>query len=318
MKKANKRKVDLVVISDIHLGTYGCKAKELLKYLKSIKPATLVLNGDIIDIWQFSKRYFPNSHLKIIKYISTLLTKGTRVYYITGNHDELFRKFVGFELGELRIVNKLLLNLDGQKTWFFHGDVFDVTMEHSKWLARLGGRGYDFLIIINLLVNKISKLLGYGRISLSKKIKNSVKGAVKFVNNYEKTAVEIAMRNKYDFVVCGHIHQPKIETFKNKEGRQVTYLNSGDWVENYSSLEYNKGEWSVYYYHNDPLMQSIKTPEAAQDTELDCVEQKYQLIFQNMVKDFKLLPGIMDKPCSENLAQNTAREIDEKVSGSTI
>lgn len=296
MKKTKKRKVDLIVLSDIHLGTYGCKAKELLKYLKTVKPEMLVLNGDIIDIWQFSKRYFPNSHLKIIKYISTLLTKGTKVYYITGNHDELFRKFAGFELGELKIVNKLLLDLDGKKTWFFHGDVFDVTMEHSKWLARLGGLGYDLLIIINLLANRISRFFGYGRISLSKKVKDSVKSAVKFVNNYEKTAVEIAMRNKYDCVVCGHIHQPRMETISNKEGRKVTYLNSGDWVENLSALEYNQGKWSVYYYHNDPLIQSNKKPELSQDIELDYVEQKYQVIFQNMVKDFQLLPEMIDKP----------------------
>jgi UDP-2,3-diacylglucosamine pyrophosphatase LpxH len=294
MKKTKKRKVELLVLSDIHLGTYGCKARELLKYLKSIKPQTVILNGDIIDIWQFSKRYFPTSHLKIIKYISTLLTRGVKVYYITGNHDELFRKFEGFELGSLKIVNKLLLELDGKKTWFFHGDVFDVTMEHSKWLARLGGKGYDLLIIINLMVNKLSEFFGYGKISLSQRVKDSVKTAVKYVNNYEKTAVEIAMRNKYDCVVCGHIHQPRMETHTGKDGDKITYLNSGDWVENLSALEYNDGKWSVYRYLQDVDLVDDKLFELAPDTEIDCVEDKYNVIFRNMVKDFHLIPGMMD------------------------
>ena len=296
---SGKRKVDLIVLSDIHLGTYGCKAKELLKYLKSVRPSTLILNGDIIDIWQFNKRYFPNSHLKIIKYISTLLTRGSRVYYITGNHDELFRKFTGFELGGFSIVNKLLLELDGKKTWFFHGDVFDVTMEHSKWLARLGGKGYDALILLNLLVNKLSNLLGYGRISLSKKVKDSVKSAVKYVNNYEKTAVQIALRNRYDCVVCGHIHQPKMEIVSDPQGNSVTYLNSGDWVENMSSLEYHKGKWSIYYYQEDSVHMEEERSEFFFDSELDTVEDKYKVIFNNLVRDFRIKPEMKEKQVPE-------------------
>ena len=50
-----KRDVQVVVLSDIHLGTYGCHAEELLRYLKSIKPGKVILNGDIIDMWQFRK-----------------------------------------------------------------------------------------------------------------------------------------------------------------------------------------------------------------------------------------------------------------------
>src|SRR5687767_10061428 len=109
-----KREVELVVISDVHLGTYGCHAEELLKYLKSIKPKKLVLNGDIVDIWQFSKRYWPATHMQVIKHIVGLISKGVKVYYITGNHDEMLRRFVGFKMGSLRIVNKVVLTLDGR------------------------------------------------------------------------------------------------------------------------------------------------------------------------------------------------------------
>ncbi|MBP7156838.1 MAG: UDP-2,3-diacylglucosamine diphosphatase, partial [Flavobacteriales bacterium] len=185
MQSKEKREVELVVISDVHLGTYGCRAEELLNYLRTIRPRTLILNGDIVDIWQFSKSYFPASHMKVIMYITKLLSRGTEVYYITGNHDELLRKFEGFSIGGLKVVNKLVLDLHGEPAWFFHGDVFDVTMEHSKWLAKLGGKGYDLLIMINTVVNWFGKRFGTGRISLSKRIKDSVKGAVKHINDFE-------------------------------------------------------------------------------------------------------------------------------------
>lgn len=125
-----KRAADIVVISDVHLGTYGCRAKELLKYLKSIKPKKVILNGDIIDVWHFSKRYWPKSHIKIIKLITSCISKGVEINYITGNHDEMLRKFVGFQLGWFKISNKELFEIDGKKTWVFHGDVFDVTMQY--------------------------------------------------------------------------------------------------------------------------------------------------------------------------------------------
>ncbi len=243
-----KRKVDLVIISDVHLGTYGCHAKELLQYLKSVKPKVIILNGDIIDIWQFSKRYFPPSHLKVLKHIISLTAKKVKVFYITGNHDEMLRKFVGFKLGSLQILNKLVLDLDGKRTWIFHGDVFDVTMKHSKWLTKLGAHGYDLLILINALCNWVSLKLGHGKISLSKKIKNSVKSAVKFINNFEQTCADIAASNNYDNVICGHIHHPKIKNIETSHGT-VTYLNSGDWVENFTALEYRKGEWKIYKYN---------------------------------------------------------------------
>ena len=131
--KIKKREIEVAVISDIHLGTYGCHATELLKYLKTIKPKTLILNGDIIDIWQFSKRYWPASHMQVIKHITGLMTKDVKVYYVTGNHDEMLRRFVGFKMGSLKIVNKVSLKIDGKKAWIFHGDVFDVTMKHAKW-----------------------------------------------------------------------------------------------------------------------------------------------------------------------------------------
>lgn len=248
------RKIPLVVISDVHLGTFGCHAKELLQYLKSIQPKTLVLNGDIIDMWNFSKSYFPASHMNVLRQIIKMSNSGTRVIYITGNHDEALRKYSDFMLGNLELVDKLILDLDGKKTWIFHGDVFDSsTKGYAKILAKLGGKGYDLLILINTLINWILVSLGKEKRSFSKMVKDRVKKAVAFVANFETIAAEIAIEKKYSYVVCGHIHKPQIKEIENAQGK-VTYLNSGDWVENLTSLEYNKGKWKIYHYKNSDFL----------------------------------------------------------------
>jgi UDP-2,3-diacylglucosamine pyrophosphatase LpxH len=245
-----KRKaIDIAVISDIHLGTYGCHATELLTYLQSISPQILILNGDIIDGWQFSKRYFPAAHMAVIKEILNFITNGTRVIYITGNHDEMLRRYSGLSMGSFILADKFLLEIDGKTIWVFHGDVFDNSTKGSaKILAKLGGKGYDLLILLNRFVNFISKSFGGEKLSFSKKVKNGVKKAIAFINNFETTVAEIAIEKKYDYVICGHIHHPEKRIIETDKGK-VTYLNSGDWVENLSALEYTNKEWNIYYYN---------------------------------------------------------------------
>lgn len=245
-----KREIDLVIISDIHLGTYGCHAKELLSYLKSIKPKKIILNGDIIDIWQFSKSYWPESHMKVLRRIMKFVSEGVPVHYLTGNHDEMLRKFADIKIGSFRLQNKLVLNLDGHKAWIFHGDVFDITMQNSKWLAKLGAVGYDSLILLNSFVNWLLTSIGREKMSFSKRIKARFKDAVKFINDFENTAAELAIDKRYKYVICGHIHQPEMRTISSAKG-EVLYLNSGDWVESLTALEYHQGEWSIYRYHPD-------------------------------------------------------------------
>ena len=284
-----KRPVDIVVISDVHLGTYGCHAKELLNYLKSIKPKEVILNGDIVDIWQFSKHYWPKSHMKVVKLLMEWIAKGTPVHYITGNHDELLRKFSGSRMGSLNIVNKMVMPLHGEKAWIFHGDVFDVTMQHSKWVAKLGAKGYDFLILLNRAINYISKKMGKGPISMSKKIKNGVKSAVKFINDFEQIAADIAIENGYEYVICGHIHQPEIRKITTDKG-EVTYLNSGDWIENLTALEYMDGKWSLYSYLEDHnVINHIE----------DIIEETSVLekgeLFQSLLEEFKVSGMVQSK-----------------------
>jgi UDP-2,3-diacylglucosamine pyrophosphatase LpxH len=273
-----RRKVELVVLSDIHLGTYGSRAKEVLQYLKSIKPKTLILNGDIIDVWQFKKKYWPSSHTKVLKEVLNLAAKGSQIHFLPGNHDEVFRRFVGYKLGNICIENKVILDLDGKKAWFFHGDVFDVTMQHSRWLTKLGSVGYDLLIWLNYRINQFLEFLGKERISFSKRVKNGVKSAVKYINQFEEICADIAIHKEYDYVVCGHIHQPEIRDMETRKGR-VTYLNSGDWIENLSALEYDNKQWKIYYHD-----ESVNNQPQEEDT----ADMDHKMLFQQMLKEFQI------------------------------
>jgi UDP-2,3-diacylglucosamine pyrophosphatase LpxH len=220
--------------------------------------------------------------MKVVKYILTQIQQGKEIYYLTGNHDEMFRKFAGFQINNFKILNKKVLDLDGKKAWFFHGDVFDITMQYSKWLARLGAIGYDALIVINNALNFVLSKLGRLRYSLSKKVKNNVKGAIKFINKFEEIIVGIASERNYNYVVCGHIHQPAIKkyTFKNKN---IIYLNSGDWIENLTALEYHNKKWKIYQH--DLNFKEEEEEESSQDnTDLSPKE-----LFQEMMNEFKIM-----------------------------
>lgn len=260
-----KREPEIVVLSDIHLGTFGCHATELLEYLTGIQPKLLILNGDIIDIWQFSKRYFPASHIQVIKEWMGMMSRGTEIIYITGNHDESFRRYSGLKLGNFSLDDKLVIDIDGHKTWIFHGDVFDATTKGTaKLIAKLGGHGYDMLIIMNRMINWLLEILGRGRMSFSKKVKQSVKKAVSWIGNFEDTAAELAISRGYSHVICGHIHQPQIRTVKSKNG-EVVYMNSGDWIENLTSLEFNEGIWRIYAHETTGMKRRrISKPSALQ------------------------------------------------------
>lgn len=253
-----KRSVDIVVISDIHLGTYGCHARELLNYLKSIRPKALVLNGDIFDIWYFKKSYFPKEHLEVVRRILKMAVDGTKVYYLTGNHDDLLRKFGEMSFGLVHLRNKLVFQIDGKTHWVFHGDVFDASIQRARWLARLGGEGYDMLIRINRLINRTRGLFGLPPVSFAAKVKKSVKGAVKYISDFEDTAIQLAAEKGYDYVICGHIHRPQIRQVTAENGRVVTYMNSGDWVEHLTALEFAQGQWSIHQY--DASLYDVVSP----------------------------------------------------------
>jgi len=248
-----KRYVDVVVLSDLHLGTYGCHAKEIVTYLKSVSPQILVLNGDIIDIWQFSKHYFPSTHLAVIKEILNLMTSGTRVIYITGNHDEMLRRYSDLQLGQFQLTDKLVIEIDNKMTWIFHGDVFDnTTKEGAKFWSRMGSNGYATLLAFNRFINRLMRLAGREKISLSKNVMQKVNESIIKIDEFETLIAELAIQKKYHYVICGHIHQPQKRVITNKNG-SVIYLNSGDWVDHLTSLEYYQSDWHVYNYEESKI-----------------------------------------------------------------
>lgn len=207
------------------------------------------------------------------------MSNGSKIVYITGNHDEMLRKYSDMEFGSFILADKYILEINNKKMWIFHGDVFDNTTTGSaKILAKMGGKGYDLLILLNRLINSISKKLGRKQLSFSKRIKDSVKQAVKYINNFEQIIADLAIDNGFDYVICGHIHQPCKKTFINGKG-QTIYLNSGDWVENLTALEYSADEWNIFSYADSSLKSEEYVPQFLRNN-IDILPEKINLIFE--------------------------------------
>ena len=275
-----KRNLDILVISDLHLGTYGAEADEVLAYLDTINANKIVINGDFVDIMLFNKRFWPSSHMKVIKYFLDLISQGKEIYYVTGNHDELMRKFLNFKIQNFKIVNQIVLDTAKGKVWIFHGDVFDFSIQ-TQWLTKLAGFLYDYMIIFNSWINKkIMRPLGQKRLNFSKTIKSNVKTAVQYFANFEMKAAEVAQKNGYKYVVCGHIHTPKIESF-NINGEEVIYMNSGDWLESLSSLEYADNKWSIYMHK--------RTEQEYKGDNDSRIEMTNKELYKDLIAEFKIL-----------------------------
>lgn len=269
------REIEVAVISDIHLATHACKPKKVLKYLKSIQPKTLVLNGDIIDSWRFNRNYFPKTQLKVIRQLIKMMEKGVQVFYITGNHDEFLRKFSQTQIGNLRIINQLILNLNGTKTWIFHGDIFDNIIHKNKWLAKLGAATYGMLTMLNQLVNRFLIGIGKPEIMIYKSIKKYTARENINLSTFETAIGNAALKQGYDTVICGHTHIPKQKQL-TISGQKIQYLNCGDWVEHFTAAEYYNSNWNLYYY-NDP------DDEFADDLDVPEERQLYQSLVKELV-----------------------------------
>jgi UDP-2,3-diacylglucosamine pyrophosphatase LpxH len=235
-KNENKlRKYRTVWISDVHLGTPGCKAEHLVDFLKHTECENLYLVGDIVDGWKLRSAWFwPQEHTNVVRKILTKAKRGTRVYYVTGNHDEFLRKFVGFGLaiGNIRIVNEHIhTTADGRRLLVTHGDAFDVITRYHRWIALAGDLAYELTMQANHRFNQLRRVLGMRYWSLSAFAKKSVKNAVNIVSEFEQSVAHECRRRGLDGVVCGHIHHAEIRAIGG-----VQYHNSGDWVESCTAL----------------------------------------------------------------------------------
>lgn len=254
--------VKTLVISDVHLGTKGSKAKELVRFLKQYKCQNLILNGDIVDGWQLRKSgKWKKKHTRFFRRILTMMEEdGTSVHYLRGNHDDFLDQILPFQVGNLSIQQDLIYESFGKKYLITHGDIFDTITSKFGWLAKLGDVGYTFLLWCNARYNLYRRRKGLPYYSLSQVVKSRVKSAVSFVDDFEQTLSKIATEKGCDGVICGHIHTPAMKTING-----IAYFNSGDWVETLSALvEDEEGNWSlVYYNESDILRMPLATQEEA-------------------------------------------------------
>lgn len=222
-----------IFLSDIHLGTRGCRAEILLDFLKHNESDNLYLIGDIVDGWRLRKGwYWPQEHNDVVQKILRRARKGTRVTYIPGNHDEAARDYIGFAFGGVQVVRDAIhVTADGRRFLITHGDEFDSIVKYAKWLALVGDQAYVFLLNLNTVVNAVRRKLGFTYWSLSAYLKHKAKTAVEFIGNYETAVAEEARRRQVDGIICGHIHSAVI---RQMEG--VLYCNDGDWVESCTAL----------------------------------------------------------------------------------
>jgi len=235
-----------IIISDVHLGTKGSKAKELVRFLKQYKCENLILNGDIIDGWQLKKSgKWKRKHTRFFTRILKMIEEdGTKVTYIRGNHDDFLDQVLPFTMGSLTICRDMVYESYGKKYYIVHGDVFDSITSQFKWIAKLGDIGYTFLLWLNRQYNYRRRKKGLPYFSLSQSIKAKVKHAVKYIDDFEKQLSSMARYKNCDGIICGHIHQAA-----DKKIDGIHYLNSGDWVESMTAIvEDLKGKWDLVYY----------------------------------------------------------------------
>jgi UDP-2,3-diacylglucosamine pyrophosphatase LpxH len=259
-KSPERRHYRTIWVSDVHLGTRGCKAELLLDFLKHNHSDTLYLVGDIIDGWRMKSRlYWPQSHVNVIRRVLKRAKQGTKIIYVTGNHDEFLRGYSGMSFGNIHLVDEHVhVGPNAQRYWVIHGDAFDRIVMDQKWLALLGDLAYETLLKLNVLMNRMRALFGMEYWSLSAYLKYRVKQAVNFIGNYEKTLARECRKRGYQGVICGHIHHPEVRMIED-----IQYGNSGDWVESCSALvEDQDGRLEVVYWK--PAQKKKKDADAEQ------------------------------------------------------
>lgn len=236
-----------IVVSDVHLGTRGSKAKEIARFLKQYRCENLILNGDIIDGWQLKKSgTWKRKHTRFFNRILKMIENHqTKVYYLRGNHDDFLDQILPLQIGNLSIQTDMIYESQGKKYFITHGDIFDSITTNLRWIAYLGDVGYTFLLWLNRIVNHYRFKRGLPYFSLSQYVKSKVKSAVSYIDEYEIELAKMARAKGCDGIICGHIHKAE-----NREIDGVHYLNSGDWVETMSALaEDHEGNWQLIYYN---------------------------------------------------------------------
>jgi UDP-2,3-diacylglucosamine pyrophosphatase LpxH len=255
LREPGKTHYRTIFLSDIHLGTRGCQADRLLDFLKLHTCDTLYLVGDIIDGWRMrSSIYWPQEHSNVLRRFLTLSKRGTRIIYVTGNHDEFLRKYSDLAIGNLELVDEAVhVSAVGERLLVVHGDEYDVVTRYHRWVAFLGDVSYTLLLELNRHLNALRSRFGYGYWSLSAWIKHRVKRAVSFISDFEEAVAHQCRKQGFQGVVCGHIHHAEI---RDLDGTR--YMNCGDWVESCTALvEDEQGRFRVLHWSRTPALAMV-------------------------------------------------------------
>jgi UDP-2,3-diacylglucosamine pyrophosphatase LpxH len=230
------------IISDLHLGSKAARRDDIIKFLDDLKTEVLVLNGDVIDGWALQRgSKWTKKDTKIIRKFLKMSETGTEIVWVRGNHDEFIKDFIPMMLGDIKMVEDYIIQSNNVRYYIFHGDILDVFITKVKWLAYIGSIGYDIALWINRWYNRWRKFRNLPYYSISRDIKNGIKKATNFINDFEDNAVRIAKQKGCQVAICGHIHQPAMKD---------NYFNSGDWCENCTALvETKNGDWKVIDFH---------------------------------------------------------------------
>jgi UDP-2,3-diacylglucosamine pyrophosphatase LpxH len=276
-----------IVISDVHLGTRGSKAKEVARFLKQYSCENLILNGDIIDGWQLKKSgSWKRKHTRFFNRVLKMIeSHNTKVFYLRGNHDDFLDQILPLQIGNLSIQNDMVYESMGRKFFITHGDVFDSVTTNFRWIAYLGDIGYTFLLWLNRQVNYHRRRKGLPYYSLSQFVKGKVKSAISYIDEYETELAKMARSRGCDGIICGHIHKAENRTIEG-----IAYLNSGDWVETMSALaEDHKGNWQLVYYNEIDFKKERKENIIPIESKLDLKTVAFNRLADDLnLPNFKL------------------------------
>ncbi|MEJ1993649.1 MAG: UDP-2,3-diacylglucosamine diphosphatase [Limibacillus sp.] len=266
------RRYRAVFLSDIHLGTRGCKAEFLLDFLRYNEADKIYLVGDIVDGWRLKKSwYWPQAHNDVVQKLLRKARKGTEIIYVPGNHDEALRNYTGVHFGGVVVASDTVHETaDGRRLLVLHGDAFDGVVKYAKWLALLGDGAYNLMLQVNTWYNVTRRMLGFGYWSLSAYLKNKVKNAVKFVDDFERAVAEEARRRNLDGVICGHIHKAEM-----REIEGILYINDGDWVESCTALvEHQDGRLEIIHWAEERNFSMLALPRSESDAQPEPARKK--------------------------------------------
>ena len=255
-----KASIRTLFISDTHLGMRGTQVNALLDFLQSVEPQTIYLVGDIVDGWRLKKSWhWPPACNRLVQVLLERLRGGTRILYLSGNHDSFWREFSALKFGGIDVREHVIHHAaDGKRYLVIHGDQYDVVVRHARWFSRAGDLTYNAALRLALWANRARQRLGLPNWSLSGWARANVGRAAALVTRFEVALSRAAEEAGTDGVICGHIHSAAMH-----EKYGVTYLNCGDWVEHCTALiEHEDGRFELVEWRGQQVRAPFGTNDA--------------------------------------------------------